>query len=156
MGVPQTPTTAIADHLPVAQATTWMAARRRGRVNLRSRRLFASSALMLVGMLGCFGCGESASENAHVQRLGAHERRISQGDYEDTWPFGPNEGVLRCGRPRSQRVVTFEVEDVRYALNSAARERGFANVRSILLTDHAGLPYDYSSLLRMGLELCRA
>lgn len=107
-------------------------------------------------MLGCFGCGDSASQNAHLQHLGAQARRISQDDYEDVWPFGPNEGVLRCGRQRSQRIVTFEVDDVRYALNSAARQRGFTDVRSILLTDHAGLPYDYAPLLRLGLELCRA
>lgn len=91
-----------------------------------------------------------------MHRLGAHALRISQDGYEDVWPFTPNEGVLRCGSQQSQRIVTFEVNDVRYALNDAARQRGFADVRSILLTDHAGLPYDYSSLLRRGLELCRA
>ena len=107
-------------------------------------------------MLGCLGCGDSASRTAHTQHLGAHALRISQDGYEDAWPFNPNEGVLRCGSQRSERIVTFEVDDVRYALNSAARRRGFANVRSILLTDHAGLPFDYSSLLRLGLELCRA
>jgi hypothetical protein len=119
-------------------------------------RLFAVSALSLIGMLGCFGCGDSASQSARTQHLGAHAQRISQDGYEDEWPFNPNEGVLRCGSQRSQRIVTFEVDDVRYALNSAARQRGFADVRSILLTDHAGLPYDYSQLLRLGLELCRA
>jgi hypothetical protein len=129
---------------------------RRGQDNLRSRRLLAWSAFSLIGVLSCFGCGETASQNTRVQHPGAHARRISQDEYEDVWPFNPNEGVLRCRSQRSERLVTFEVDDVRYALNSTARQRGFPDVRPILLTDHAGLPYDYSSLLRLGLELCRA
>jgi hypothetical protein len=62
--------------------------------------------------------------------------------------------VLRCRRAGSERVVTFEAGGVAYGLNRAARRHGAEGVRSILLTDHAGLPFDYSPVLRDGLALC--
>ncbi len=79
---------------------------------------------------------------------------VAQDDYGDEWPFGPNGGVLRCRRDGPERIVTFEVDGVAYALSRAARRRGLESIRSILLTDHAGLPYDYSPVLRDGLALC--
>ena len=79
---------------------------------------------------------------------------ISEDDYRSEWPFGPDRGVLRCRRVGSERVVTFEAGGVAYGLNLAARRHGSESVRSILLTDHAGLPFDYSPVLRDGLALC--
>jgi hypothetical protein len=80
---------------------------------------------------------------------------VSQDDYPDEWPFGPNEGVLRCRRTKAGRIVTFEADGVVYGLSEAARRHGAADLRPILLTDHAGLPFDYSPVLRDGLALCR-
>jgi hypothetical protein len=62
--------------------------------------------------------------------------------------------MLRCRPLGPDRLVTFEAEGVTYGLNGAARRRGAQNVRAILLTDHAGLPFDYSPVLRDGLALC--
>jgi hypothetical protein len=45
---------------------------------------------------------------------------------------------------------------VTYGLSKAARRGGSRDVAAILLTDHAGLPFDYSPVLRDGLALCRA
>jgi hypothetical protein len=62
---------------------------------------------------------------------------------------------LRCRRAGTYRIVTFETGGVVYGLNKAALRHGTAGVRPILLTDHAGLPFDYSPVLRDGLALCR-
>jgi hypothetical protein len=43
---------------------------------------------------------------------------------------------------------------VKYAVNDAARRLGAANLRSILTTDHSGIPFDYSPVLDDGLRLC--
>ncbi|HEY2938530.1 MAG TPA: hypothetical protein VGJ27_01840 [Gaiellaceae bacterium] len=105
-------------------------------------------------MLGGAGCGGKTEQTIGGGSPGAHARTISQGDYPGEWPFGPDKGVLRCRRVGTDRVVSFEAGGVSYALNVAARRRGLENVRSILLTDHAGLPFDYSPVLRDGLALC--
>jgi hypothetical protein len=79
---------------------------------------------------------------------------VSQTDYPGDWPFAPDRGVLRCRRAGAERLVTFTTGGVAYALDAAARRHGAENVRAILLTDHAGLPFDYSPVLRDGLALC--
>lgn len=66
----------------------------------------------------------------------------------------PNEGLLRCGRAEGKRIVTLEVDRVKYALNEAARRRGAADLGLILTTDHSGIPLDYSPVLKVGLRLC--
>jgi hypothetical protein len=108
---------------------------------------------LIVLLLGA-GCGEQAAQTAREPGLGRHAQAVAQDDYGDEWPFGPNRGVLRCRRDGPERVVTFEVDGVAYALTGAARRRGLESIRAILLTDHAGLPYDYSPVLRDGLALC--
>jgi hypothetical protein len=100
------------------------------------------------------GCGGQEVRTSGAGSLGPHARAISQADYPDEWPFGPDEGVLRCRRAGLDQIVSFEAGGVSYGLNVAARRRGLENVRSILLTDHAGLPFDYSPVLRDGLALC--
>jgi hypothetical protein len=100
------------------------------------------------------GCGGHAKQTAGRPSLGPHARPISQGDYPAEWPFGPDHGVLRCRPVGPDRIVSFEAGGVSYGLNMAARRHGLENVRSILLTDHAGLPFDYSPVLRDGLALC--
>jgi Protein of unknown function (DUF2511) len=108
----------------------------------------------LIVLLLCAGCGERAASTAREPSLGRHAQAVSQDDYGDRWPFGPNRGVLRCRRDGAERIVTLEIGGVAYALSRAARRRGLQSIRSILLTDHAGLPYDYSQVLRDGLALC--
>jgi hypothetical protein len=100
------------------------------------------------------GCGGRTEQTSGSPSLGPHARAISHDDYSDEWPFGPDDGVLRCRRVGPDRIVSFEAGGVTYGLNLAARRRGLANVRSILLTDHAGLPFDFSPVLREGLALC--
>jgi hypothetical protein len=106
-------------------------------------------------MLACAGCGDRAVSTARRPGLGGQARLISQDDYGDAWPFGPNQGVLRCRRGGAHPIVTFEVGGVAYGLSVSARQNGYRHIRAILLTDHAGLAYDYSSVLRAGLALCR-
>jgi hypothetical protein len=115
-------------------------------------RLGAAGGLIVL-LLGA-GCGERAASTAREPGLGRHVQAVAQDDYGDEWPFGPNRGVLRCRRDGPERIVTFEVDGVAYALSRAARRRGLESIRSILLTDHAGLPYDYSPVLGDGLALC--
>jgi hypothetical protein len=125
----------------------------------RSLQQFANSCahlhrlgVTLAALLACTGCGDGASPTTTA--VGPHARVVSSGDYSGEWPFGPDRGVLRCRRLEPDRLVTFEAEGVTYGLNAAARRRGSENVRAILLTDHAGLPFDYSPVLRDGLALC--
>jgi hypothetical protein len=119
-----------------------------------TRYMLRRSWLALLLVLGLAGC---VSQD-HVSGPGAdrarHSGLIRQDDYKGAWPFGPNEGILRCRRAGSERVVTFEADDVVYALNRAARRRGAGNLRLILLTDHNGIPFDYSPVLEDGLRLC--
>ena len=86
--------------------------------------------------------------------MGPHARLVSQDDYPGEWPFGPDDGVLRCRDRRGERIVTIEVRGVTYGLSEAAKHDDYADVREILATDHAGLPFDYSPVLRDGLGLC--
>jgi Protein of unknown function (DUF2511) len=113
-----------------------------------------ATAAALIGLLGCAACGSASVTEDHPRRLGEHARLVSQAEYQDVWPFGPKEGVVRCRAQDSTRIVTFQAHGVTYALNGTARRRGFAKIQPILLTDHAGLPYDYSPVLRVGLTLC--
>jgi hypothetical protein len=103
----------------------------------------------------CAGCGDRAPSTTGAASAGPHARLVSHDDYGDEWPFGPDRGVLRCRRAGAQRIVTFEAGGVAYGLSAAARRRGLQSVRPILLVDHAGLPFDYSPVLRAGLALCR-
>jgi hypothetical protein len=105
-------------------------------------------------LLGCAACGNASVTKDHPRRVGAHARLVSQAEYHDSWPFGPKEGLVRCRTQDSARIVTFQAHGVTYALNGAARRHGFARIQPIVLTDHAGLPYDYSPVLRIGLTLC--
>jgi hypothetical protein len=116
--------------------------------------MFRQTLLGLALVLVVTGCGGGVEQTTGGPSLGSHARAISQADYRDEWPFGPDEGVLRCRRAGPDRIVSFETGGVSYGLNVAARRRGLENVRSILLTDHAGLPFDYSPVLRDGLTLC--
>jgi hypothetical protein len=104
-------------------------------------------------VIACAGCGGGAA-STNATEVGPHARLVSSGDYSGEWPFGPDGGVLRCRRLGPDRLVTFEADGVTYGLDRAARRRGAENVRAILLTDHAGLPFDYSPVLRDGLALC--
>jgi hypothetical protein len=104
----------------------------------------------------CAGCGEPSASTTHGSSLGRHARLVSEDDYPGEWPFGPEKGVLRCRRVGAGRLVTFEAGGVAYGLSKAARRGGSENVRAILVTDHAGLPFDYAPVLRDGLALCRA
>ena len=103
--------------------------------------------------LACAACGEGTTSTT-ATRPGPHARLVSSSDYSGEWPFAPDQGVLRCSRLGTDRLVTFEADGVTYGLTVAARRRGAENVRAILLTDHAGLPFDYSPVLRDGLALC--
>jgi hypothetical protein len=105
--------------------------------------------------VNCAGCGADRGSTEGGRSVGAHARLVSHDDYRDEWPFGAARGVLRCRRGGSGRAVTFETGGVVYGLNEAALRRGSESVRPILLTDHAGLPFDYSPVLRDGLALCR-
>jgi hypothetical protein len=109
--------------------------------------------LALLFVAGLTGCG-SGDPRSTTTANSPHSQLIRQDDYGETWPFGPNEGLLRCRATGGQRIVTLEVEDVVYAVNAAARRHGAADLGLILATDHGGIPLDYSPVLDDGLRLC--
>jgi hypothetical protein len=106
--------------------------------------------LFVAGLAGC-ATGDPRSTTPASSR---HSKLIRQDDYGETWPFGPNEGVLRCRVAGGKRIVTVEVDGVSYAVNAAATRRGAADLHLILATDHAGIFLDYSPVLNDGLRLC--
>lgn len=64
----------------------------------------------------------------------SQQRRISRHDFADGWPFEPGEGTLGC----SAGAVVVRVQGVTYALNDAARARGYASVDSIVVSQSKG------------------
>jgi hypothetical protein len=75
---------------------------------------------------------------------------------EGQWPFTVPEGVLMCITKGFIPQVTFNVNDVMYAVNGAARLGGFADPTAIV-RDSAVIPgtkVDVGPVLRRGLALC--
>lgn len=106
--------------------------------------------LLFAGLSGC-ASGDLRSPATASSR---HSQLVRQDDYGEAWPFGPNEGLLRCRAKGGKRVVTLEVDGVEYALSEAAKRRGAADLSLILATDHSGFLLDYSKVLDDGLRLC--
>jgi hypothetical protein len=117
------------------------------RIKVRHRCLVL---LFFAGLAGC-ASGHPRSPSTASTR---NSQLIRQDDYGETWPFGPNEGLLRCRATGGKRIVTLEVNGVEYAVNKAAKRRGAADLRLILTTDHSGFFLDYSQILDDGLRLC--
>ncbi|HLM36527.1 MAG TPA: DUF2511 domain-containing protein [Gaiellaceae bacterium] len=113
----------------------------------------AEAAFAVLFVAGLTGCASSDPRSSTTDSR-RHSQLIRQADYGETWPFGPNEGLLHCRRAEGKRIVTLEVDGVNYAVNEAARRQGAAGIRVILATDHSGIPFDYSPVLADGLELC--
>jgi hypothetical protein len=109
--------------------------------------------LAILAVATLAGCA-SSDPRSRTTATGRHSHLVRQDDYGETWPFVPNEGLLRCGPADGKRIVTLEVDQVKYALNEAARRRGAADPGLILTTDHSGIPLDYSPVLEDGLRLC--
>jgi hypothetical protein len=106
--------------------------------------------LFFVSLAGC----SSGHPRSLTTTSGSHSELIRQDDYGETWPFGPNEGLLRCRATGGKRSVTIKVNGVEYAVNETAKRHGAADLRSILTTDHSGFLLDYSQVLEDGLRLC--
>lgn len=109
--------------------------------------------LVLLFSASLTGCA-SGDPRSPTTASSRHSQVIRQDDYGETWPFGPNEGLLRCRSPGGKRMVTFEVDGVEYAVSEAAERRGAADLHLILATDHSGFLLDYSQVLDDGLRLC--
>jgi hypothetical protein len=109
--------------------------------------------LVLLFFASLTGCA-SGDPGSPTVASSPHSQLIRQDDYGETWPFGPNEGLLRCRARGGKRIVTLEVDRVEYAVNEAAKRRGAADLRLILATDHSGFLLDYSQVLDDGLRLC--
>lgn len=61
------------------------------------------------------------------------QRVISRGEFPDLWPFIPGTGTLGC----VSNGVAFRAEGVTYALNDAARARGYVPADPIVVTRSA-------------------
>jgi hypothetical protein len=79
-------------------------------------------------------CAGRGSEDAVTDPIAAiprdHQRTISRDDFRRVWPFSVGAGTLGC----SAGAVVFRSAGASYALNGAARERGFAAPDPIRLT----------------------
>ncbi len=60
----------------------------------------------------------------------AQQRTISRQDFRDRWPFEPGTGTLGC----AEGAVVFRVQGLTYALNDAARSRGYPSVESLVVS----------------------
>lgn len=61
------------------------------------------------------------------------QRQISRVDLVDSWPFTVGTGTLAC----DGGAVAFRAQGVTYALNAAARARGYDDVSPIVVTQSA-------------------
>jgi hypothetical protein len=66
------------------------------------------------------------------------QRVVSRQDFHWKWPFSVGHGTLGC----TENAIVFRNEGKTYALNAAARSRGFALVDPIWRWQSAGLPRD--------------
>jgi hypothetical protein len=66
----------------------------------------------------------------------AQQRAVSRADFTWKWPFSIGNGTLGC----TDAAVVFRYEGRTYALNDAARSRGFAMVDPIWRWQSGGLP----------------
>jgi hypothetical protein len=64
------------------------------------------------------------------------QRTISRSELDWRWPFRVGTGTVGC----LSGAVVFRANGVDYALNDAAKARGFSAVDSIWLTQHSGPP----------------
>lgn len=62
------------------------------------------------------------------------QRVTSRGEFPDLWPFIPGSGTIGC----VSNAVAFRAQGVTYALNDAARARGYVSVDPIVVTRSAG------------------
>lgn len=77
-------------------------------------------------------CGGSVARVADpIPGLAATQQRtISRHDFRDDWPFEPGTGTLGC----IAGAVVFRIRGVSYALNDAARARGYVSVDPIVVS----------------------
>jgi uncharacterized protein DUF2511 len=96
----------------------------------------ASAVILLT--LSC-GCGErrSSSIAEPIPDIpGNHQRTVSRGEFGWQWPFSVGTGTLGC----SSGAVVFRAGGTTYAVNDAAKSRGFAPIEAIRLVGSSGPP----------------
>ena len=93
-----------------------------------------SSWVLSLGLAACAG-GAAPTDDPIPDVPASQQRRVSRHDFVDTWPFEPGAGTLGC----ITGAVVFRVQGVTYALNDAARARGYASVDSIVVSESKAL-----------------
>jgi len=80
-------------------------------------------------------CGGSAGRvsNPIAGMPSAQQRTVSRLDFQDEWPFTAGEGTLAC----QDGAVAFRAGNTTYALNEAARARGYASIEPLRVTQSA-------------------
>ena len=96
------------------------------------RRRIAHAVAVAACMLVSVACGSGTGTPAEpVQGIPpAHQRQISRVEIPDSWPFVPGAGTVAC----DGGAIAFRTQGVTYALNGAARARGYADVDPIVVT----------------------
>lgn len=59
--------------------------------------------------------------------------------FGDNWPFTVDSGELKCIVEDGDQIALFVHDGTEYAINSSAKDRGFASVEP-LLKDHPSIP----------------
>ncbi|HEY7056497.1 MAG TPA: hypothetical protein VH458_08240 [Vicinamibacterales bacterium] len=95
----------------------------------------ASSVLLLAGSAACGGRAEPVTDPIPDVPL-AQQRIIDRSELRYQWPFTVGSGTLAC----SGGAVVFRNAGTSYAVNEAARTRGFTSIESIRVTQTAGPP----------------
>jgi hypothetical protein len=103
---------------------------------------------VLLGVCGALVVGCGSAKNA---------RKVSQSDYNSTWPLTVSSGTLRC---QGADEVTFTVGGTTYAVNGLAHgvasQHGWEDVRRIWADDphDPSLKISIGPLIDDGLKLC--
>src|SRR5262249_20339843 len=94
--------------------------------------LKAATVALSVLMLACSPAAGTVSDPVGDMPPG-QQRTLSRVEIRDDWPFVPGAGTLAC----QDGAVAFRAGGSTYALNDAARARGYASIEPLRMTQSA-------------------
>jgi hypothetical protein len=101
------------------------------------RRLVRASSVLLLGLSTACGGGRAEPVTDPIPDVPlAQQRIVDRSELRYQWPFTVGSGTLGC----SSGAVVFRNAGTSYAVNDAARARGFTSIESIRVTQTAGPP----------------
>lgn len=123
------------------------------RLSRQRRRQHQPRLALAAAGLALASCNDAQDE---PKTASPPERLNDENELRSAWPFTVASGRIACQRQQGLAVVTFEFDGTLYAVNAAARMRGYAQLRRIWALDtRTGRMKDVSPVAEFGRGLCR-